>query len=85
MIVKDINEATFYLLKGGRLRDARETRGKAGKNKKKGFLFQWIILMDGVHGKWVEQWREDKAIYPLKRFCVERRRLKKAIRKILNE
>ena len=76
----DIDQATYYILKGAVLVGVKARRVAENKRSKLGYTQHWYVFLEKIKPSADRIWKEGKAAYPIKEFMVARKHLKQKIK-----
>lgn len=83
-IIKNTYEATYYLISGAKLVDARVRKIPIHKQARRGLAYEWIMTLDGVPYDAVRLWGLGRAVANVRDFQATRSKLKKAVKRLVN-
>lgn len=78
--VDDIDQATYYILRGAVLVGIEARRVAENQRRKLGYTQHWSVFLERVNPKSEIIWNEDKASYLIKEFMNARKHLKNRIK-----
>lgn len=81
--ITDIDEATYYILKGSRLIGVESKRVAENKRSRLGYAQHWSVYLDRIAPTALKIWKEGKAAYPIKEYMAARHHLKSRIKSYL--
>ena len=76
----NIDQATYYILKGAVLVGVKARRVAENKRSKLGYTQHWYVFLEKIKPSADRIWKEGKAAYPIKEFMVARKHLKQKIK-----
>ena len=80
---KDVNEATFYVMYGGKFANVRRMLLNRKRAEHKGYIDQWTVTVDCVPSWAIDTWRTGQAYGNITNFVDVRTKLKKEIKREL--
>lgn len=84
MVVQNTYEATFYILQGAQFIKSEQRKVPENKWDKLGYRTQWKVYLSRVPNRAIEIYKNGQAQANVYQFEIERRKLKRHIRKDLD-
>jgi len=78
--IEDIDEATWYILKGAQMVGIKIKKVAENRIRKVGHSQHWSVFLIHINARAMATWKSGKAAYPIKDFMTARRHLKNRIK-----
>lgn len=81
--VTDTYEVAYYAMYGGKITGVQARHVRENKRDKKAYPVQWIVAMENVPQKAIDNWHSDMATVEVHRYMAVRKKIKRIIHRFL--